>query len=148
MIKIRVEYLMDKGAEDVFDAIADHENYERYPGIDSSTLLEPGRNEKNGEGALRLLVSGGVTFKERITCYERPSKMSYHCEEVKPISIHHERGDIILEPVDGKTKVTWISEARLGIPIIGSLLGKWIEPRVSRLFQGILEHIDASPRRR
>jgi hypothetical protein len=53
-----------------------------------------------------------------------------------------------LEPVDGKTKVTWISEARLGIPIIGSLLGKWIEPRVSRLFQGILEHIDASPRRR
>ncbi len=39
MIKIRVEYLMDKGAEDVFDAIADHENYERYPGIDSSTLL-------------------------------------------------------------------------------------------------------------
>ncbi len=74
--------------------------------------------------------------------------MSYHCEEVKPISIHHERGDIILEPVDGKTKMTWISEARLGIPIIGSLLGKWIEPRVSRLFQGILEHIDASPRRR
>jgi uncharacterized protein YndB with AHSA1/START domain len=144
MIKIRVEYLLDKNVEDVFDAITDHENYERYPGFDSSELLEPGKTEKNGEGALRLLGSGRATFKERITCYERPSRMSYHCEEVRPLPIHHERGDITMEPIDGKTKVVWISEARLKIPIIGSLLGKLMQRRLSRAFLAVLKHIEAS----
>ena len=57
MIKIRVEYVLDKNVEDVFDAITDHENYKRFPGFDSSQLLETGKTEKNGKGALRLLVS-------------------------------------------------------------------------------------------
>jgi uncharacterized protein YndB with AHSA1/START domain len=144
MIKIRVEYVLDRTVEDVFDAITDHENYKRFPGFDSSKLLETGKTEKNGEGALRLLVSGGVTFKERITCFERPSKMSYHCEEMKPLPIRHERGDITMEPIDGKTRVTWISESHLEIPIIGSLLGKLMQRRISRAFLGVLKHIEAN----
>ena len=147
MIKIRVEYLIDKAPEDVFDAITDHEHYDRYPGFDTSVLLEPGKTEKNGEGALRLLANGRVRFKERITCYERPRKLSYHCEEVKPISMHHERGDIILEPVGGKTKVTWIPEGRLGVPVVGFLFGKLIARRASRVFLAVLKHIDANPAR-
>ena len=147
MIKIRVEYLIDKSPEEVFDAITDHENYDRYPGFDTSALLEPGRDERNGEGALRLLANGRVRFKERITCYERPRKMSYHCEEVKPISMHHDRGDILLEPENGKTRVTWISEGRLGVPLVGFLFGKAISRRVGRVFLGVLKHIDASPAR-
>ncbi len=50
MINIRVEYVLDMNVEDVFDAITDHENYERYPGFDSSELLETGRIERNWRG--------------------------------------------------------------------------------------------------
>lgn len=60
MIKIRVEYLIDKSPEEVFDAITDHENYDRYPGFDMSALLEPGRDERNGEGAPPLRI-GALT---------------------------------------------------------------------------------------
>lgn len=35
MIKIRVGYLIDKSAEDVFDAFTDHKNYDRYPWIEA-----------------------------------------------------------------------------------------------------------------
>ena len=144
MVEIRVEYILDRNVEDVFDAITDHEHYERYPGFDSSELLETGKTEKNGEGALRLLVSGGVSFKERITCFERPSKISYHCEEVKPLPLRHERGEITMEPIDGKTKVIWISEGRLEIPVIGSLLGRMMKRRVSGVFLAVLKHIEAN----
>ena len=34
MIKIRVEYLIDKSAEEAFGAITDQENYDRYPRIE------------------------------------------------------------------------------------------------------------------
>jgi len=62
LINIRVEYLLDMDVEDVFDAITDHENYDRYPGFDSSELLETGRTERNGEGALRRLVPFPESF--------------------------------------------------------------------------------------
>lgn len=63
MINVRVWYVLDMDVEDVFDAMTDHENYDRYPG------------------------------------FERPSKMSHHCEEVTPLPLRHDRGDIIMEPV-------------------------------------------------
>ena len=143
-MKIRVEHVLNKSPEEVFAAITDHENYKNYPGFTASELLEPGKVERNGEGALRLLRSGRTAFKERITCFERPTKMSYHCEEVTPIDLQHDRGDITMEAVDGKTRVVWVSEGRVKIPIIGPLVGKLMQRRVSAAFLAVLKHIDAN----
>ena len=145
MIHIRVEYVMEKSAEDAFDALTDHENYQNYPGFTSSALLEAGKPERNGLGALRQLVGGGATFKERITAFERPVKMSYHCEQVKPIPFRHDRGDIILEPMGDRTRVIWISEGQVRIPLLGPFLDRVMERRVSRAFLGVLKHIEKIP---
>ena len=142
-MKIRVEHLMNKSPDEVFDAIADHENYKNYPGFTASELREEGKTERNGEGALRELHAGGMVFKERITCFERPSKMSYHCEEVTPIGLRHDRGDITIEAVDGKTRVLWISEGHVQIPLIGSLVGRLMQGRIGNAFLGVLKYIDA-----
>ena len=144
MLKIRVEYVLHKSVGDVFAAITDHENYKSYPGFDSSELLEPGKNEKNGEGALRLLRSGRTAFKERITCFERPTKMSYQCEEVTPVPLRHDRGEITMEALGSKTRVVWISEGHLEIPLIGSLVDKLMQRRGARAFLAVLKHIDAT----
>ncbi len=139
MLKIRVEYVLHKSPDEVFAAITDHENYKNFPGFDASELLELGKTERNGEGALRLLRTGRTTFKERITCFERPSKMSYHCEEVTPISLRHDRGDITMEPIGDKTRVIWISEGHVTIPLIGSFVDRLIQGRVSRTFLRVAE---------
>ena len=143
MIKIRVEYVLDKNVEEVFDAITDHENYKNFPAFDDSKLIEVGKKEKNGVGALRLLCSGRVRFKERITCFERPFRMNYIVEEISPsIPMRQEKGEITMTPLNGKTKVVWISEAHIDIPIIGFLLEKVAERRVASAFRGILKHIE------
>jgi uncharacterized protein YndB with AHSA1/START domain len=142
MVKIRVEYTLDKPIDEVFDALTDHANYTRFVGFSDSELLEAGHDEPNGEGALRLLVAGRMTFKERITRFERPRRMDYRIEELSPLPLRHDRGEITLTPVDDTTSVVWISEGRLTIPLIGSLLSKPISRRTEQAFLGILKQIE------
>jgi len=144
MFRIRVECVIDKSVEEVFDAITDHANYKQFPGINDSTLVEEGKREKNGEGALRVIVAGPFTFTERITRFERPSNMNYHIEATSPIPMRHEKGEITMEPIDGKTKVLWLSEGHMNVPMVGSVLDKVIEFKISRAFRAILNHIEAN----
>ncbi len=142
MVNIRVEYVLNKPIDDVFDALTDHANYKRFTAFTDSQLLEAGHDEPNGKGALRLLVAGRMTFKERITRFERPTRMDYRIEELSPLPLRHDRGEITLEPVDDKTRVVWISEGCLKIPLIGSLLSKPVSRRGEQGFLSILKQIE------
>ncbi len=142
MFKIRVERLLDKSSEDVFNAITDHANYKLFPGISESILLEEGKHEKNGEGALRKIVSGLIKFTERITYFEKPTSMSYHIESMSPIPVRHEKGEITIQSINGKTKVVWLSEGHIDVPVIGSILDKIVETRISKAFGAILKYIN------
>lgn len=144
MVNIRVEYVLNRPIEEVFDAITDHEGYTRFSGFDRAELLEEGQPHRNGVGAVRLLAAGRTRFRERITAFERPVHMGYLVEEMRPIPLRHERGDIRMETVEGGTKVTWISEGRIPIPILGALLGPAAARRGSAAFLGILKQIERS----
>ena len=48
MVNIHVEYVIDKPAEEVFDAITDHESYTRFSAFDRAELLEEGKPHRNG----------------------------------------------------------------------------------------------------
>jgi len=144
MFKVRVECVLDKSVEDVFAAITDHENYKLFPGVNDSTLVEEGDNEKNGEGALRIIVAGPFEFTERITRFEKPSRMNYHIENSSPIPMRHEKGEITMEPIKGKTRVLWLSEGHMNVPIVGRVLDKVIQYKLSRAFRAMLNHIEVS----
>lgn len=144
MFKIRVNCVVDKSAEKVFESITDHENYNKFPGIDKSVLVEEGTTVKNGEGALRVIGAGIFEFRERIISYEKSSKMVYHIEETNPIPICHDKGEIMLEPIDDKTRVLWLSEGHMNVPLLGPVLDKLVEFQVSRAFRNILKHIEES----
>ena len=142
MVKIRVEYVLDKPIDEVFDALTDHANYKRFAGFTDSQLLEAGHDEPNGKGALRLLVAGRMTFKERITLFERPTRMDYRIEKLRPLPLRHDRGEITLTAIDDKTRVVWISEGRVRLPIIGSLLSKPMSRQGEQGFLSILKQIE------
>ena len=142
MIDVRVEYVLDKPIEAVFEALSDHENYAVYSGFTRSELLRSGDKEKNGQGAVRLLTAGRASFKERITHFERPCRMDYHVEEMKPLNLPHEKGEIRLYAEGDKTRVIWISVSRMNIPIVGVLLEGLFERKASAAFLGILKYIE------
>ena len=47
--------------------------------------------------------------------------MRYHIEKSSRFSILHTRGEITLQPDGGRTKVTWISEGRMQVPVLDQL---------------------------
>ncbi|GGC59592.1 hypothetical protein GCM10011362_04970 [Marinobacter halophilus] len=55
MFRIHVERLLNTDINTVFEAIADHARYDRFPGVSKSLLIEEGKDEKNGTGALRII---------------------------------------------------------------------------------------------
>ncbi len=144
MFRIKVECVLDKSIDKVFDAITDHANYKLFPGIDDSILVEEGNSEKNGEGALRIISAKPFELTERITHFEKPSLMKYHIEASSPISMRHDKGEITLQAMANKTKVVWVSEGHMDVPILGSVLDKVIEIKIARAFRAILKHIEAS----
>ncbi len=75
MFDIRIERVIDKPIDRVFETLADHDNYDSFRGVKESRLLEQGQTEKNGLGALRLIDLGSVRFEERITQFERPTRL-------------------------------------------------------------------------
>ena len=46
--------------ERVFDLLADHANYHRFPGVTASELLKEGEPAPNGLGAIRRVALGGL----------------------------------------------------------------------------------------
>ena len=144
MFRIRVERLIPKDIETVFDAITDHAGYERYPVVAKSALLEEGGADRNGEGALRYVHAGGIHFYERITAFERPTRMGYQIVDSKPFPIRHDLGEITLSPEGVGTRVVWRSEGHIAVPVLGGLMDRLAETRATKSFARLLESIAGS----
>lgn len=143
MFKVRVERLLTKDIDTVFEILSDHEGYTSFPGVTKAVLLEQGRDEKNGAGALREIGLGNASFLERITEFERPTRMCYQIESSKPLAMQHDKGEIVLSQEEGGTKVVWISEGRIKVPILGPLLfDKMIQKQAAAAFGGMLGIIE------
>ena len=141
MFRIRVERLIPSDIETVFAALTDHAGYARFPGVAKASLLEPGPTDENGEGALRYIHGGGIHFYERITAYERPTRMCYRIEESKPLPIRHDLGEITLSEQGDATQVVWRSEGHIDLPLIGGLLDRLSESRAAGSFAAILDSL-------
>ncbi|MFN2360054.1 MAG: SRPBCC family protein [Marinobacter sp.] len=142
MFHIHVERVLAKDIDTVFEAISDHARYDRFPGVGKSLLVEEGQNEKNGTGALRVIGAGRLELTERITQFDRPNRMHYRIEKSSPFSVQHTRGEIVLQPEGKRTRVTWISEGRVRVPLVGRLMDRLAERSFSKAFSSLLKAIE------
>jgi len=98
--------------EKVWKLIADYEGYTFLEEISSSKLLQEGRDEKNGVGAVRELhfqVQGqGITFVEKIITFDPPNCLEYLIEECT-IPVKHEIGRMDFTSNGDGTDIHWIS---------------------------------------
>ena len=142
MFRIHVERVLEKDIESVFEAISDHARYSRFPGVSKSLLIEEGRDEKNGIGALRIVGAGRLELTERITRFERPNRMHYQIEKSSPFTVQHTKGEIVLKPEGEQTRVTWVSEGHVQVPLLGGVMDRLAERSFSRAFNSLLKAIE------
>lgn len=93
--------------EHVFETFTDHERLAGLPMVVSAKVVVPGKTEKNGLGAVRVVNGGVLKLREEITRFERPTLMEYRILETSPIRSEHELGRVELTEVPGGTKVVW-----------------------------------------
>jgi len=141
MFEIRIERVIGKSIDTVFDIFSDYEGYKRFASVKNAKIMEPGETERNGRGALRHVDLGMIKFDERITCFERPYRLDYKIVKSSPIPIRHKGGTITLIEEGDATKVVWVSRGTIAIPIIGSLLDGFFERQGNRAFGGLLKQI-------
>jgi hypothetical protein len=142
MFNVYAERVIEKDIDTVFDLLADHAGYSRFHGVKVAKLLEPGKTEENGVGALRHIDLGAVKFDERITCFERPIRMDYKIEQSSPFPFRHELGSITLKSIAGGTKVVWVSKGTIAIPLVGRFfLDKKFERQGNQGFGSLLKQI-------
>ena len=142
MFRIHVERVLGMDIDTVFEAIADHARYDRFPGVSKSLLLEEGKDEKNGTGALRVIGAGKLELTERITRFERPNRMDYRIEKSSPFRVQHTKGEIVLKPEDEQTRVIWISEGSVKVPLLGRMMDRMAERSFSKAFSSLLKAIE------
>ena len=144
MFKIKVERIVKKPIDDVFEALSDHASYALFKSVGVAKLLTEGDEERNGVGALRSVQTGAFKVWERITAFERPIHMQYHIEKSKPIKMEYYKGIIDLKDLgDGTTHVTWVSEGRLVVPLIGKVFDRKMEKQGMIVFNSMLKSLES-----
>lgn len=143
MISIQVSKTLNAPIERVFDILTDHAGYSRFHGVDESELVREGHPDRNGVGAQRRLRIGRTRVVEDIVGYRRPELLEYRITRMQPRIVDHRIGRIRLKDKgDGRTDVTWTSEGRVTIPLLGRLLGPKIAAQFERGFHGMLNDIE------
>lgn len=142
MQHVRVEKILKKPIEAVFECLADHEGYARFPGVSKSTLLQPGHSEKNGVGAKRRIKAGAATIDEDIVGFERPTLLEYRITRAFPLIIDHQLGRVTLEAHPQGTKAVWTSDFRVPVPLLGGLLEKLLVKEFNKGFAAMLSAIE------
>lgn len=144
MFKIKVERIVKKPINEVFEALSDHASYGLFKAVGTAKLLTEGDEERNGVGALRSVQTGAFKVWERITAFERPTHMQYKIEKSKPIRMQHNKGMIDLKDLgDGTTHVTWLSEGRIVVPLIGWALDRKMQKQGTKVFNSMLKSLES-----
>jgi uncharacterized protein YndB with AHSA1/START domain len=136
MQPIQAKVFFNAPIERVFEAVSDHERFFTGGRIESCRVIQPGREEKNGLGALREVIAASVRYVEEITVFERPNRLAYQIRECNR-PIRHEGSQLDFVARGEGTEVTWT--ARFAVPGLLGPLVTWLwRKALTREFQRLL----------
>ena len=141
MRSIHVTRTIPAPAEEIFDRLTDHANYDLFRGINGSELVREGEPAPNGVGALRRIKVRPITFEEEITAYERPARLDYLIVKVN-VPFKHDGGSITLSPDPGGTRVDWRSSFSVPMRVVGGAQELVWQPMLARGFSRVLEDVE------
>ncbi len=124
MVTVLLKAYIHAPIERVWELFSDHEGYIRFKGVSLAKLLEPGRKERNGVGAVREVHALGVKFVEDILVFEPPRRLDYKVVKCNT-PLEHEIGRMDMIQRGEGTEVHWITRFRVKVPLVGGLLSNW-----------------------
>jgi len=111
--------------ERVWEVFTDHAGYTKWAGVKEVVLRQQGDPPPNGLGAIRVMRAGGIAVEEEITAFDPPKRMEYRL--VSGIPVKDYVADVVLEPRDGQTQLTWKVRFNAKIPGTGWLFERLIK---------------------
>lgn len=140
MPTVRVEEVVEATREDLFAVLTDHERTDRFRGVQSCTLIQDGKPDRNGLGAVRRVHLGGpAVLDEEIVVFDPPTVYEYRVIRARPFPVKHTLGRVELEPLDeNRTKVTWTSTFDIPVPVIGKRFAKHAASQFTRAFRSAI----------
>ncbi|MFK5894528.1 MAG: SRPBCC family protein, partial [Pseudomonadota bacterium] len=113
MQKIHVSKTYNKDLESIFNVISDHASFLTGGGLKCS-LIKQGKDDINGNGAIRKVESKNLDFEEEIFDYQKNLHFAYVILSTTPKKpLFHKKGWLDFSYKDGKTQVDWHSHFKI-----------------------------------
>ena len=136
MPRVQVEETVDVPRDALFAVLADHARYDRFPGVVGSELVREGTTERDGLGALRRINLGISVLEEEIVAYDAPNSFEYLITKVRPLPVNHILGRVeFFDEGPARTRVVWVSEFEIPLPIVGGFVGRRAASQFTRAFR-------------
>ncbi len=120
-------------AQRMWDVLTDHESMPRwFPAVKRVTLDPPGREDRNGLGAIRHVKAVGPTIVEEVVEWDAPHHYAYVLLRGAPIRDH--KGEVSVVETPGGARATWRIRFRPLIPLTGLIL----RPVMNRVARDLL----------
>ncbi|WP_261892496.1 SRPBCC family protein [Acaryochloris marina] len=127
----------------MFQALSDHEWFLKGPNLNCQ-LVKYGREQKNGQGAIRKVVVTRSIFTEKITAFSPVEHYEYKIQSLidargRSIPLRHERGWLDFSAENDGTRVDWHSRYEFSLPIVGNAVEVIVSWRAKKVFASLLQ---------
>lgn len=143
MHKVHVTAYYQQDLADVFAAISDHRSFLSGGGL-TCRVIKPGKETRNGLGAVRSVRTKKHTLIEEITAYVENESYDYIIKEIRPaIAFKHHNGWIDFKQIGhNQVRVDWHSHFTITTPIIGHLIGWVVKLQTKKIFLKRLNYLN------
>ena len=142
MIVIEESIESTASAQTLWDVLTTHEGMPQWFGPVRKVVLDPpGRDERNGPGAIRHIHAVGPAVVAEVVEWEPPNRYVYKLLSGAPIRNH--RGQVTVEETPRGSKATWRIEFEAVLPLSGFIL----EPLMTRVARMLLAGASAYAQR-
>jgi len=113
--------------ERLWAALVDHESMGKWVGARVRLIA---RGDHAGVGAVRRLRIGAASVDEEVVYADAPRRLVYRV--VRGALLSHHRGEVLIEPREGGSHLTWNIRMITGVPGVSRVLSRVIGVGVGR----------------
>lgn len=124
----------------VWPLVAEARRWKEWTFLDRSELERTGAPDPDGVGALRRFTRMGVGSREEVVEWEPPRHLGYTI--VTGMPVRNYRADVVLQPEETGTAISWSVAFDERFSGTGALLGMILHGIISRFASGLVRYAD------
>ena len=135
-LRVEVEGTTTAGQDAVWALVADADRYAEWGPWDASGYERTGEGSRHGVGAIRRMRYRRTTTVEQVLEVEEGRRIAYTV--VKGIPVRNYRGEVVLTPVAGGTRIHWSATWD------GTLVGRIVHLKLCTFIPGAVADLVAA----